>query len=352
MMAADGAPIRASGENRILERFRQLASPLLGSEVLVGPGDDAAVVTAPSNGLLLLTCDMMVEGVHFRRDWTTPWQIGWKAMVQNLSDIAAMGGEPTHAVTSVSAPGDLTEEAIEEIARGLIDAAERYGASLVGGDLVGSPGPLVIDVALTGHIEEDLLLLRRGAQAGDAVLVTGTLGAAAAGLEAHRHGLTDDPALPRALRAHHEPRPRLAEGRAIAATRRATAMMDLSDGLAQDVPRLCAASQVGARLRASSIPVDESCVHLAGRLDLDALGLAAAGGEDYELLFTCPLDAVGDIAKSVEDAAHAQVSVIGEIVGEGEVTMIDPEGSALPLGAGFDHFAAIEDDPGTGMRNL
>ena len=340
MRLQDSPRIGDLGEKRLVASFREMAAAAVGDNVVVGSGDDAAVMRAGGERLLLLTCDMMVEGIHFRRQWARPGQIGQKAMVQNLSDIAAMGGEPAFAVASIAAPGDLPAQVLEEIAQGLISTASRYGAAVVGGDLVGSPGPIVIDVALCGWVEEELVLLRRGAQPGDAILVTGTLGASSAGLAALRHELAEDslPQLARALQAHHEPRPRLAEARAIARTQRASAMMDLSDGLADDLPRLCCESSAGAQIHADRLPVDPSCFAVAARLGVDPLALAISGGEDYELLFTCPAQAVEDIAAAVSQAAGTEVTVIGEIVAQEKVLLVDADGAIRPMPAGFDHF--------------
>jgi len=333
-------PLRELGENRMVSRFRELTAKGLGRGVLAGPGDDAALVRIPENRLLLFTCDMTVEGVHFRRAWATPRQIGWKAMAANVSDIGAMGGEPGFAVASVAAPGEVTGDFLDEIAEGLMECASRYGASLVGGDLVGSPGPVVVDVALTGWIAEGLALRRSGARAGDAVLVTGALGASAAGLAALRQGLSaEDERVGAALTAHLTPCPRLVEGQAIAAAKRATAMMDLSDGLAEDLPRLCRESNLGARLQTSQIPVHPSCRAVAELLGLDALALAVSGGEDYELLLTCPPDAVKEVREAVAAAGGVSVTVIGEMVSEEGVVTVEDSGLERAMGAGFDHFA-------------
>ena len=335
-------PIRELGENHIVARFRALASGSLSPKVIVGPGDDAAVLSADGDRLLLLACDMMVEGVHFRLDWARPRQIGWKALAQNISDIAAMGGLPFAAVASIAAPGDLPEEAAAGIAEGLVAAAARYGAAFVGGDLVGSTGPVVVDVAITGWVDKDKLLLRRGAAPGDAVLVTGSLGAAGAGLAALERDLSDASSslLAGALRAHHEPEPRLKEAQAIVATGLATAMMDLSDGLADDLPRLCQQSGVGACLRASAIPIAPACSFVADSLGLSDLRLALSGGEDYELLLTCPAGAVDALSAAVH-ACGSQLTIIGEITDEEEVLLLDAEGREHPLGHGFDHFGVV-----------
>jgi thiamine-monophosphate kinase len=340
MRPGESPAIRQLGENRVVARFRELASAGPGSGVVIGSGDDAAVVTVAEDRSLLLTCDMMVENVHFRREWARPEQIGWKAMVQNLSDIAAMGGAPAFAVASLAAPGDLSGQVAEGITQGLVAAASEHGATLVGGDLVGSPGPIVIDVALTGWVEREVMLLRGGAQPGDAICVTGSLGASAAGLAARQQGLADDTMseLATALKAHHEPRPRVLEGQAIAATRRATAMMDVSDGLGEDLPRLCAASGVRARIYVDKIPVDPACVAVAAKLGLDPISLATSGGEDYELLFTCPQEAVEEIA-AVAARTRTAVTAIGETApGEGAV-LVDVCGKARAFPSSFDHFA-------------
>jgi thiamine-monophosphate kinase len=341
MTLGPGETLRSVGENRTVSRFRELATAALTPSVVLGPGDDAAAVRTQHGRVLLLTCDMMVEQVHFRRDWATPEQIGWKAMAQNISDIAAMGGEPAAAVASLAAPSNLPSDVPERIARGLIAAASEYGAALVGGDLVGSPGPIVVDVSLTGWVEEELMLRRRGARPGDVVLVTGTLGASAAGLAVLQQGVQDDgsPEIARALQAHHAPRPRVAEARAIARSRLATAMMDLSDGLADDLPRLCAESAVGARIRCDRIPVDPACRALASGIGNTALEMATAGGEDYELLLTCPPGAVEQLAAAVSARTGALLVTIGEITEEPSVIFLDERGRPISPGRSFDHFA-------------
>jgi len=325
MNLTDRTPLRQVGENRMVSRFRDLAGAALTASVVVGPGDDAAALRTRGDRLLLLTCDMLVEGVHFRREWASGEDIGWKAMAVNLSDIAAMGGEPAAAVASIAMPGDLPAQLASEIAQGLIAAASAHGAALAGGDLVGSPGPVVVDVALTGWVEEGSMLRRHGARPGDAICVTGLLGASAAGLICLREGLTDDSCL--------------REAQAIARARLATAMMDLSDGLADDLPRLCAESGVGARIACERLPVDSASASLAGRIGTDALEMGLTGGEDYELLFTCPPAAVSDLAGAVSAATGTAVTVIGEIVEKAGVCFLGPDGRAITSGQGFDHFA-------------
>lgn len=343
-----GPLLRDYGENRSVARFREIARGAAGADLVVGPGDDAAVLRVPGDRLLLLACDMMAEGVHFRREWATPDQIGRKAMVQNLSDVAAMGGAPAFAVASLAAPGDLPEAFAEELAGGLVSAAAEHGAALVGGDLVGSRGPVVVDVAITGWVAEKHLLLRSGAHPGDAILVTGALGASAAGLALLESGLGDveGDGVRAALRAHLEPVPRLSQAQAIAATGRATAMMDLSDGLAEDLPRLCAESGVGARVRADAVPVHPACAAAARRLGLEAHSLAVQGGEDYELLVTCPPDAMEHLVAAVAAAGGPPLAQIGETTADKAVAYVESDGSQRPLGSGFDHFGGGSADRG------
>jgi len=350
-----GRPIRELGEDRVLSRFRALALGTVGADVVVGSGDDAAVLRCPgtvegpaTSGphrdlLLLFACDMMVEDVHYRFDWAEPRQVGWKAMVQNLSDIAAMGGSPTAAVASIAAGGDLSEDVLSGIGEGLVAAASRYGAALVGGDLVGSPGPVVVDVSILGWVHPDHLLLRRGARPGDTVLVTGSVGAAAAGLAARHQavGEAESTLLTEALRSHHEPCPRLDEAHAIAGTGLATAMMDLSDGLVTDLPRLCEQSGVGARIRTGAVPVGRACTYVATMLGLSDLRLALAGGEDYELLLTCPSERVPELRSTVIEQTGTEVTAIGEVTSDRKVVFLDADGREQDFGRGFDHFAAV-----------
>ena len=340
MKPPGGAPIGEVGEDAAVARFRELASSALGEAVLIGPGDDTAAFRMEEGRIVLFTCDMMTEGIHFRREWSGAEEIGWKAMAQNISDIAAMGGEPRFAVASVAMPGEAEAEFAEDLARGLISAASSYGAALVGGDLVGSTGPIVVDVALMGVVEEELLLRRRGARPGDAILVTGSLGASAAGLALLSRGAAGrrSPEVKRVLQAHRTPRPRVAEARAIAGSRRATAMMDVSDGIAQDLARLCRESGVGARVRTDRIPVDAACAAVAKELGEDALEWAAGGGEDYELLVTCPAAAAEEIAAAVSEKTDTPVAVIGEITREEGVSFLGADGEARMVGPGFDHF--------------
>lgn len=257
------APDLASlGEDRLIQLLCRLVSP--GPGLLVGPGDDCAVLASASPAeRLLFKTDAMVEGVHFTPD-TSPLRVGWKAAARAVSDFAAMGGgEPRHALITLFTPSSRPSAWLEDLYRGLQRCAARYGFGLAGGETCQLPphGPgCIISVSLLGNIPADRCLLRSGARAGDAIWVTGTLGGS---FETGKH---------------LDFEPRLAEARALAATGTVHAMMDLSDGLAKDLPRLARASQAGFRLDQAAIPITPGFT----------LHDALTGGEDYELLFTLP----------------------------------------------------------------
>lgn len=249
------------GEDRLVS---QLTRGLpLGSRVIVGPGDDCAVLHPPRNARAwqLLKTDVVVEGVHFLKS-SPPAAVGWKAAARAVSDIAAMGGRPTHAVVTVVAPGETPVVWLRAAYRGLVRCAKSHGFSLVGGETSGAPSgaPILLNVSLLGEVAPERCLLRSGARPGDALFVTGRLGGS---LASGRH-----------LRFQ----PRLAEAEWLARHFRPTAMMDLSDGLGQDLPRLAAASGVGWEVNLERIPRHRGC----------STAQALGDGEDFELLFTRP----------------------------------------------------------------
>jgi thiamine-monophosphate kinase len=231
---------------------------------------------------LLLTTDLLIEGIHFRRDWMKPEEIGFKAMRVNLSDIAAMGGAPRFALISLGLPREWRGRAAERLFQGLRSAGEEAGAVIVGGDTNAS-GRLVVNVALAGEAGPRLLL-RSGARPGDRLFVTGRLGGSAAGLAAlegkRRRGFES------LIARHKRPPLRVAVGYILAKTRGVTSAIDLSDGLAGDLPHLLEASGVGADVQMEAIPLFPGLRSASARLRRNPLGLALGGGEDYELLFT------------------------------------------------------------------
>ncbi len=276
-----------------------------------GIGDDAAIFDPTPGCELIFTTDMILEGKHFRLRDATPYQIGRKALAVNLSDAAAMAAVPRYAVVALGAPGGLDLRFMQRLASGMNDLARRYGVRIVGGDTNASDR-LVVSVALIGEAPKGRSVRRSGAKKGDVIFVTGKLGGS------YRSG------------RHFTFTPRVKEALFLAEHFGLHAMMDLSDGLASDLHRLCEASRVGARLQAAAVPVSRA-----------ATGLTAAltEGEDFELLFTLsPKDATR-LARHPKNRGRF-FRPVGTIVGKSEgVRLFEKDGSSAPLpAAGFDHF--------------
>jgi thiamine-monophosphate kinase len=308
-----------------------------GPGTLVGLGDDTAVYE-PAGQLELLTCDAFVEGVHFRRDFASFEEIGAKCMVANVSDVAAMGGFPSKAVLSICVPHDMTDGDVEALYRGALDVCRRYGAEIVGGDTVGSPGGLVVSVALTGAADRERVVTRAGAVVGDAVVVTGSLGGSEAGLRALTQGLPDEGRVGRAKRRHLWPEARVAEAQALLEVATPHAMIDVSDGLSSDVWHIAEESDAGIQLRADSIPVAPCAVEVAERLGADAVELALASGEEFELVVTLPAGEVERAAEHVEAVTGTPVTRIGTVTPASKGCVLMRADGAAPLERrGYEH---------------
>jgi thiamine-monophosphate kinase len=320
---------------------RVIASPDPG--VVVGLGDDAAVLE-PTTGQQVLTTDLLVEHVHFERDSISARDLGAKAITVNVSDIAAMGGSPRAALASIALPADVEAPWVIELYGGMHDACFEHGVSLVGGD-TNRGELLIVSVAVVGAVAPGRAVTRSGARPGDAIVVTGSLGAAAAGLALSRTvAATTADALSHpwgreVLDALARPVARVGEGQTLARCG-ATAMMDLSDGLARDLSRLCLASGVGARVELAAIPVSPALRAGAPSLGLDPMELAIGGGEDYELLATLPPADVGVARDELRDRFGVPLTVIGAVVEGSGLTGVADDGREAPMPpSGWDHFA-------------
>ena len=303
--------------------------------------DDAAAWDSPGD-TTVFTTDTMVEGVHFVPGQPTWWELGWKAMVANQSDVAAMGCEPTYALVTLGLRRDLPVDGLVEMYRGMAEACQRFGGALVGGDVVRS-ATFFVTVSLLGKgvVSEEggghRLLSRSSARPGDLVAVTGSLGCSAGGLRLLSQGLEAAPEVAEHLRAaHFRPVPRVREGQALARLGVRTAM-DISDGLVADVGKLCRASSVGALLWAHRVPADDV---LRRAFPQEWRRLALTGGEDYELAFTAP-------AALIERAAQelgVPVTVVGMVTeGPPRVRVVDARGVDVPLPrGGWDHLSGLE----------
>ena len=302
-----------------------------GFRLLVDTGDDTAA-WAVADATELCTTDTVVEGVHFTRE-TTPWRdLGWKSLASNISDIAAMGGLPLYALVTLGLPPETEVADIEELYRGMLEIGERYGVAIIGGDMVRSP-VVFITVALTGVCARPPML-RTTARSGDRVAVTGWLGSSGGGLKLMLEGVAVSQTAADFLReAHRRPQPAVAEGQLLAQSGVLTAM-DVSDGLADDLSKLCRASGVAARVYADRVPVHS---RLREAFPDNCLDLALNGGEDYLLLFTAPEPAMTRVMPQLPEGA----AVIGEITDgpAGQVTLVTADGKEEAVGrAGWDHF--------------
>ncbi len=311
--------------------------------VVVGLGDDAAVVD-PGTGQLVLTTDLLAEGVHFERGAISARDLGAKAITVNVSDIAAMAASPRYALVAMALPNDVDAAWVMELYGGMRDACAQYAVALVGGD-TNRADLVVLSVAVVGEVAPGRAVGRAGAHVGDRIVVTGSLGAAAGGLALSRlpsPRAADALSQPwgRALiEALERPVARVGEAQVLAHAG-ATSMMDLSDGLSRDLSRLCDASGVGARLDLGAVPVSEPLASGAAHLGVDARDLALAGGEDYELLASMPAAGVRDARTELRDGFGVDLSEIGEVTDGPGVVGIDEDGRSSALEPrGWDHFA-------------
>lgn len=309
-----------------------------GYHLLLGIGDDTAVWRTEAS-VQLATTDTLVQDVHFTFGTATWEELGWKALAINISDIAAMGGIPRYALVTLGLPRDTEVEDVAQLYQGMTEAAKRYDATIVGGDIIGAP-VVIISVALLGSAQGAAdyphnILTRSAAVAGDLVAVTGYLGTSAAGLKMLREDLPFDKETASLLRqAHLRPLPRVDEGQTLLAEG-VRAAIDISDGLAGDLDKMCQASGVGARIRVDKVPIHPL---VRAAFKNDCLKLALAGGEDYEALFT----ARAEILDRIKGQIPIPVTIIGEIIKAeaGQVRLLDAEGKEMPLeDTGWDHFA-------------
>ena len=309
------------------------ANTRVDDRVVLGPGDDAAVVRIPAGEHVVLSCDLSVEDVHFRRAWLTWEEIGWRATASALSDLAAMGARPLGALLAVALAPELDTAVAESLASGAGECLRQFDSVLLGGDLSRSPGPAVVDVSVVGSIE--VPLSRAGAQPGDEIWVTGWLGGAAAASASWSSGLEPDV---RARRAFARPVPRLAEISWLRERSAVHSAVDLSDGLAGDATHIAAASEVRVVLERDAIPLHPVLDEFADRSV--ATRIAATGGEDYELLLTVEPGRLEPLRTGFETTFDIPLTKIGRVESGLGMVWIDDTGTeaVMPPG-GFDHFS-------------
>ena len=322
------------GEHALLARIlARLPRP--SASVLVGPGDDAAVLAPGRNERLVVTTDAVVEGVHFSRAYSTAADVGHKALAVNLSDLAAMAATPRWALLSLVLPGAWLVEDVEHLVDGMAALAGRHGVTIAGGNITRTDGPLVVDVTAGGAVSPRRWLTRGGARAGHEIYVSGSIGGAAAGLEMLQHGAIDSPCVNR----HRRPEPRVRLGVAIGRARAASAAMDLSDGLADALRQVARASNVGVRIDGDRLPIDAVAREWWMNRGVDPVIAAVRGGDDYELLVAVPPKSGGAMRSLRRHVAAPPLTKIGVFTKDPLELVIERGGKQDALPEGFEHFA-------------
>lgn len=327
-------------ERGLIDHIRRRL-PAAPPSLIVAPGDDAAVAIPERGAFQVLTTDAVVEGIHFDRRFSSLADAGYRAMAVNASDIAAMGATPALALLSFLLPATTSLADIDALLDGILEMAATAKVAIAGGNLSRSPGPLVVDVTMTGHVRPRRILTRAGGRAGQALYLTGTIGAAAAGLgwlKDHPDGRGGEAgAMADCVRRHRRPEPRLRVGALLGRTRTASACMDLSDGLADAVRQIAEASGTGATIDAASLPVDPAARDWFASKGRDPVTAALEGGDDYELLFAVPRKSGGRLRGVQRNARGVALTRIGELTSEREVVVVR-DGAREPLPDGFSHF--------------
>jgi thiamine-monophosphate kinase len=341
--------LRDLGEFAFIDRITPGCQVGALDHVVRGIGDDAAVVDAPS-GPLVITTDMLIERVHFIRNTISFRQLGYKSLAVNLSDIAAMGATPLDAFLSIAVPDSVSVEELDELYAGMKELAADSRVNLLGGDTTGSKDDLCINVVVTGTAPAREILYRSGARVGDRIVVTGTLGDSAGGLQLLLGRATaDGEVAARLLEAHYLPQLYLREARVLAASGAAGAAIDLSDGLASDLGHVCRRSGVGAVVEVEALPLSSELLAMCGDNAIDPVPLALGGGEDYRLMATVDPERLDELRTAVAEATGRELFDIGRIVAGDSIGLRGADGTVTRLEpAGWDHFTTPTSQPAEG----
>jgi thiamine-monophosphate kinase len=331
--------VSSIGEHALVRRITsRLAMP---PWVVVGPGDDAAVIEPERGALEVLTTDAQVEGIHFDRRFVPPDAIGHRALAVNLSDVAAMGATPRAALLSLILPDALAVADLDAILDGLLGLAALHRVALVGGNITRSPGPLVVDVTVTGTVRPRRIMRRSGAGPGDDVYVTGTVGDGAVGLQSLQGGLrpgaTTDVHVGPCEERYLRPTPRVRAGTLLGRNQAASSCMDLSDGLADGVRQIAEASGVGMEIDASALPISDEARRWHAVNGQDATMASVSGGDDYELLFTVRRAHRGRLRAVQKLVGDVPITRIGTVTRDRRVVLRSHDGQR-ELPTGFEHF--------------
>jgi thiamine-monophosphate kinase len=338
-VAAAGATVADLGERAVIERIRAAAGAAP-DWVVIGIGDDAAVVEPPRNALEVVTTDALVEGVHFDRRFSSAADVGHKALAVNLSDLAAMGAAPRAALLSLALPGGFAVADLDALVSGFLALAAAHRVSLIGGNVTSSPGPLVVDVTAMGAVGRRKMLRRGGAKPGDELFVSGSIGRGGAGLgvlRAEAAGAPHTPAFESLVHWYRRPAPRVRLGVLVGRNRAASACVDLSDGLADAARQIAAASGTGIAIDAGALAIDPAAKAWYEQRQLDPVRAALGAGDDYELLFAVPRRMRSRFAAAGRLVQDAPLTRVGVVTAE-PAMVVRREGRSEPLPAGFEHF--------------
>ncbi len=331
------------GEFGLIDRIHELLQKegLEAAGITLGIGDDTASFRPRAGYELLVTCDAMVEGRHYLPEHINPLNLGRRAMALNISDIGAMGGRPLYALVSLGLKAETPVSDVEAMYRGFIAELNPFDASIIGGNVTKSEHATFVDITLIGEVEQGKMIHRSTAKPGNAILVTGYPGQAAAGLylllnAQPTEDLSDHPL----VRTFNTPSHRAREGRAIAQSGYATAMIDTSDGFLGDLGHICKQSGVGARLMQERLPVGKELREAATLLGRDPYELVLGQSDDYELIITCPPRDVDGVRASVAAVSEVPITEVGQITQEAlAIKLIQPDGTERAVTpAGWDHF--------------
>jgi thiamine-monophosphate kinase len=311
--------IKDIGEFGLIDRITKKPRD---EDILVGIGDDAAVVK--TKGLQVLTTDCLVEGDHFKTDWFTPKQIGMKAIEINVSDIAAMGAVPKYVLVSLALPKDLDVEFVEDLYKGMWKVCDKYNIEIIGGNMTHCE-KIVISITLTGEVEQKVLCLRKGAKPGDFIFVSGHLSNGRAGLRLFQKDLKG---FEQVKNGYLEPKANLDTALKIAPY--VNSMEDISDGLASEIKHICDESKCGAIIYKDKIPISDQVRDVANELGEDEYDYALFGGEDFELVFTVSKDNLDKV----------DGFLIGEITKNKEIKLSIDGKENIITGKGYDHFSS------------
>ena len=364
------------GERAVLARIQAKLGTTgrRSASLVIGIGDDAAVVAPTRNAYSVLTTDAQVEGVHFERRFSAPADIGFRALAVNLSDLAAMGAKPRWALLSLAMPAEMPVVDVEDLVAGMADLGRRMGCDVIGGNLTRSPGPLIVDVTAIGEVGPRRVLTRGGGRPGDELWVSGTIGAAAAGLEMLRSAselkvgsadaegpggsreaeapvgdggrgrgsgtevATIAEAQATCIERYRRPEPRMRLGLAISQARAARAAMDLSDGLSDAAHQLAEASGCGVEVDANALPIDPAARRWWEAAGADPILRALTSGDDYELLFAVPRVWGGRLRHARSRVAEPPLTRVGVLTKDRAARVLVRDASRTPLPKGFEHF--------------